>query len=70
MTDLETIAFLFDLLDDIDSQDDVCKENDAAYRKRVRQLQRKRFETGITTDGYTAAMPDGRALPEREVYRL
>lgn len=70
MNDREIISFLWDLLDDIDSEDDVCKSNGKAYRKRVGQLQRLRWETGITTNGYVAITPDGEKLPERKTFRL
>lgn len=44
---------LFGLLDDIDTLDDACRADDAAFREQVRAVQRKRFDGGITTDGYT-----------------
>lgn len=44
--------FLFDLLDDIDTFDDMAKGNDAAYRAAVQKVHRRRFEVA-TTDGYT-----------------
>ena len=43
---------LWDILDDIDTASDMAKENDAWYRKRVEALQKKRWDTMITTDGY------------------
>ena len=43
---------LWNLLDDIDTLDDQCKGDDASFRKRAYEIQRKRFEGGITTDGY------------------
>lgn len=42
---------LFGLLDDIDTLDDACRDNDAAFRKAVRAVQKRRFEFG-DTDGY------------------
>jgi hypothetical protein len=69
-TDREIISFLFDLIDDIDTQSDVCKGDHKAYRKRVEKLQLLRYETGITSDGYKLFMPNGEALPNREVFRL
>lgn len=36
-------AALWALLDDIDTLDDICRGNDAAFRERVRSYQRKRF---------------------------
>jgi hypothetical protein len=49
----EIIKFLWDILDDIDSTGDIAKFNDRFYRERVEKLQKKRWQTGITTDGYT-----------------
>jgi hypothetical protein len=36
-------AALWALLDDIDTLDDICRGDDAAFRERVRSYQRKRF---------------------------
>lgn len=48
----EAVAgYLFRLLDDIDTLDDSCRENDHAFRECVRHVQRRRFEVA-TTDGY------------------
>ena len=49
---LEALEALWDILDDIDTASDMAKENDAWYRKRVEALQKKRWDTTITTDGY------------------
>ena len=49
---LEALEALWDILDDIDTASDMAKENDAWYRKRVEALQKKRWDTMITTDGY------------------
>lgn len=46
--------FLFGLLDDIDTLDDACRSDDAAFRDAVRRVQRKRFEVA-ETDGYTVS---------------
>lgn len=70
MSDVETITFLWGLLDDIDSQGDACKGDDKAYRSRVERLQKLRWETGIVTDGYGLSMPSGTKLPPRETFRL
>lgn len=53
MTVPEALRFLFGLLDDIDTVSDMVKGNDAVYRKRVEAIQKRRWETGITSDGYT-----------------
>ena len=49
---LEALETLWGILDDIDTASDMAKENDAWYRKRVEALQKKRWDTTITTDGY------------------
>jgi len=49
---LEALETLWNILDDIDTASDMAKENDAWYRKRVEALQKKRWDTMITTDGY------------------
>ena len=49
---LEALETPWDILDDIDTASDMAKENDAWYRKRVEALQKKRWDTMITTDGY------------------
>ena len=49
---LEALETLWDILDDIDTASDMAKENDAWYRKRVEALQKKRWDTMITTDGH------------------
>jgi hypothetical protein len=49
---MEEIAqFLWSLLDGIDTLDDACGGNDAAFREQVRKVQQRRFEVG-STDGY------------------
>jgi len=44
--------FLFGLLDDIDTADDMAKSNETVYREMVRNIHRRRFEVA-STDGYT-----------------
>lgn len=42
--DREEQAFrLWRLLDDIDTLDDACRDNDAGFRDLVRDVQRRRF---------------------------
>ena len=53
MDAIETITFLFGLLDDIDTADDICKSNDEAYRKMVQNIAQRRWKTEITSDGYS-----------------
>ncbi len=45
------VGFLYDRLDDIDTEDDICKSNDKRYRERVRKHQQKRL-VRIRSDGY------------------
>lgn len=66
MKDREIIAFLWRLLDNIDTLDDAIKADDGAFRNAVRKHQRRRFETGMTTDGYSLWMPDGELLEDAE----
>ena len=69
---LEALETLWDILDDIDTASDMAKENDAWYRKRVEALQKKRWDTTITTDGYklkggpVEALRQALAQPEEE----
>jgi hypothetical protein len=51
----EAIAqHLFKLLDDIDTVDDMARDDDEGYRSMVRRIQKRRFEVA-TTDGYTVS---------------
>lgn len=45
-------ASLWNIIDDIDTADDIAKDNDDFYRRRVHHLQQKRWGLGIVTDGY------------------
>ncbi len=69
---LKALETLWDILDDIDTASDMAKENDAWYRKRVEALQKKRWDTMITTDGYklkggpVEALRQALAQPEQE----
>lgn len=47
----EDREFLWDRLDDIDSLDDMAKDDDKAFRVHARKLQQMRFERA-TSDGY------------------
>ena len=50
---LERVAqFLWKLLDDIDTLDDSCREDDQSFRKAVYRAQQKRWTTGAKSDGY------------------
>ena len=69
---LDALETLWDILDDIDTASDMAKENDAWYRRRVEALQKKRWDTMITTDGYklkggpVEALRQALAQPEQE----
>ena len=58
------VEFLWGLLDDIDTADDMFKENSEGYRKYAQNKQKQRWATGITTDGYTVTMPRHREVDE------
>ena len=47
-----TIKKLWKIIDDIDTAGDIAKGDNVVYRKLVQAHQKKRWETGITTDGY------------------
>lgn len=49
---LGLVDALWSLLDDIDSSGDVAKDDDATYRRRVERIQKKRWDTGVVTDGH------------------
>lgn len=46
------VEHLYDLLDDIDSASDAAKDNDAAYRRMVMNLQERRNESGVKSNGH------------------
>ncbi len=48
-----TIEYLWQIIDDIDTMSDIAKNDDIGYRKKIEQLQNKRWKTGITSNGYT-----------------
>jgi len=48
----ETAEFLFFLLDDVDTADDLAKDNDNLFRNLVRKAHSRRFEVA-STDGYS-----------------
>ena len=48
----KVIEILWNIIDDIDTMSDMAKNDDVGYRKQVEKIQYKRWETGITTDGY------------------
>lgn len=65
MIDYEAAArFLFDLLDDIDTAEDMAKADDAVYREIVKQLHRRRFEVA-DTDGYAVTFKEKRDAIEK-----
>lgn len=52
MKEIDVIKYLWQIIDDIDTASDIAKGNNVAYRGMVERLQKKRWNTGITTDGY------------------
>ena len=48
---------LWGLLDDIDTLDDACRDNDANFRKLVRHIQKRRHEYLVSRDGQTLEVP-------------
>jgi hypothetical protein len=50
------VSDLWGLLDHIDTLDDICKENDSAYRNLVRETHSKRHNV-LKTDGYDLFEP-------------
>lgn len=48
---------LWGLLDDIDTLDDACMEDDARFRKLVRHIQHRRHEYLVSRDGQTLELP-------------
>lgn len=57
---------LFNLLDDIDTLDDACREDDAAFRRLAMVKARRREDVGASFDGYTVAFIGERAYAEGE----
>ena len=54
---IQIIEKLWQIIDDIDTASDMAKGNDKWYRERVEALQKLRWDTGITTDGYELTIP-------------
>ena len=48
----QIIEYLWQIIDDIDTASDIAKSNDISYRNMVEKLQKKRWNTKITTNGY------------------
>jgi hypothetical protein len=62
--DYEAAArFLFGLLDDIDTASNLAKIDDAAYRRIVERLHRRRFEVA-DTDGYNLVFKETEQEPK------
>jgi len=60
---LEGVAkFLFNRLDDVDTADDIAKQDEGLYRALTRRYHKRRWETGITTDGYTLDLSSLKAM--------
>lgn len=59
---------LWMLLDNIDTLDDSCRENDAAFRRLSRVQLKKRFEH-LESDGYKLSLPSQNAGLQQEELR-
>jgi predicted nucleotide-binding protein len=57
-THLSIIEQLWSIIDDIDTYNDMAKNDDKAFRAMVERRQKDRWSTGITTDGYNLTIPD------------
>ena len=47
-----TIEFLWDIIDDIDTASDIAKGDTKSYENLVHRFQRRRWKSGIKTEGY------------------
>lgn len=47
----QVIIFLWDLLDSIDTTNDVVKDDDKSFREMANNFQSKRWDSGIYCDG-------------------
>ena len=59
---VQYVTALWGIIDDIDSYGDMAKSNDSVFRKLTEKRQKDRWNTGITCDGYTLAIPNTEAL--------
>lgn len=55
---LGLIGALWKLLDDIDTAGDIAKSDDKVFRSLVGRHQKKRWETGVISDGYRVYLRD------------
>ena len=57
----QAVIHLYDLLDKIDTADDIAKTNDQLYREIVQRTQRKKNESGVhSPDGYSLVIDANR----------
>jgi hypothetical protein len=71
INDLEsTIKFLWQIIDDIDTASDMAKSDDKLYRNIVENRQKRRWETGITCDGYNLDLSKIKNMTENDVDKL
>jgi len=54
--------FLWQLLDDIDTADDACREHDSTFRERAREIVKRRHEI-LVSDGYFLSLPEDHETP-------
>lgn len=62
----ERAKALWQLLDDIDTADDACREHDHTFRERARELVKHRH-TILSSDGYTLSLPTDQTAPDGEI---
>lgn len=53
------VSDLWELLDDIDTLEDVCKSDDIRFRQYTSRRHKKRFDI-LTSDGYNLFLPLGK----------
>ena len=59
---LNTIEYLWGIIDDIDTYGDIAKSDDKLFRSLVERRQKDRWRTGITSDGYALNFADIKRL--------
>jgi hypothetical protein len=64
MTWEQMAVALWDILDDIDASDDMCKEDDKLFRGVVMKLQAKKNHYMYSPDGYELEVTDGVSIRE------
>ena len=65
----ERAKALWQLLDDIDTADDACREHDRTFRERVRALVKRRHGI-LVSDGHVLSVSKGHEAPPPEAYHF